>query len=139
RRLTVLVGEKSSASAGGEAPNFRAIDVSSGENIEAEMLSRGSHSLVFVSPDCTKCVTLVEDLRSAPTTKLVNVVLVCRGNDDSCKAFTQKVLGLKHVFVDADGEIGRRYGVDWLPTAVSVQDGRILGRFQPKAVSEFLV
>jgi len=86
---------------------------------------RGGRSqlLLFLSPTCAICATLLPALRSAQGAerKWLDIVLASDGDDDSHRAFVRDKGLAKFPYVVSE-QLGRSYGVAKLPYAVLIDE-----------------
>jgi len=123
---------------GSVAPAFSAIDGHSGKKRTSNTLYSRTSLVVFVSPQCSTCRSLVYSLPSQSEADSYSIVTVCKGNESECRDFLDRLdPGMPFLF-DSDGEIGELYGVSSYPTAVVVDAaGRVRGYGYPGRPKDF--
>ena len=112
--------------AGADAPRFELPTASGGTLSLEALLARGqSVALVFVSPGCGPCATLLAEVSRWQTTlaKELTIGLISSGSLDDNQRMAEKY-GLTDVGVQEDAEVLDSYQLDGTPAAVVVtQDG----------------
>jgi len=123
---------------GSRAPAFSGIDGHSGQRRKSQTLYRRTTILVFISPHCSTCRSLVDSFPSLLAAESYSIVTVCKGNEIESRDFLDR-LGPEVPFLfDPDGEIGELYGVSSYPTAVVVDDaGKVRGYGYPGRAKDF--
>lgn len=92
--------------------------------------------LVFVSPSCTGCVEIADELRATRGQSSRRLVAVCRGEPSQCAQFAETYLPGIQVLIDETGEIAKQFRVHRTPTAVSLDDKlRVLRYGFPRSVT----
>jgi len=112
--------------AGADAPRFELPTASGGTLSLEALLARGqSVALVFVSPGCGPCATLLAEVSRWQTTlaKELTIGLISSGSLEDNQRMAEKY-GLTDVGVQEDAEVLDSYQLDGTPAAVVVtQDG----------------
>jgi methylamine dehydrogenase accessory protein MauD len=110
---------------GMKAPELYDADVF-GEVVDGAKLSGRLRALVFVSPTCASCTVTLEELVALQTKAEGNVIVICRSTSDECRMLAEAYKRRVPVIVDEDFEIGKRFQVTKVPSAVLInQDDRI--------------
>lgn len=98
------------------------------KRLETRTVSRGRWALVFLTPTCSVCRTLAKELGYVGRGRDgAAVVLVAHGQHDQNAIFRAPVPHLV-TFSDPNGDMHRAYGVEQVPYAFIVQDGRIAAK-----------
>jgi peroxiredoxin len=120
-------------SSGKEAPAFNAVDLS-GAPISSTNFGGRLTALLFVSPSCPSCTTILEDDMGYLNHKAQgNVIVICQAGREDCARLAEKYELTVHVVADEDNQISRLYSISSVPTAVLINvDNRILSYGQPK-------
>lgn len=119
---------------GTSAPEFSGVD-QLGKPISVQDFEAVGSLVLFLSPDCSVCTTLVDSIAIADD--LPRTVVVCRGETDRCTAFLTRLPTGVRLLSDPSGAAATRYGVSAFPTAVVVDGNRkIRGYGHPKNVGE---
>jgi methylamine dehydrogenase accessory protein MauD len=116
---------------GAEAPDFQRPDLLTGGTINfRELLSRRV-LLLFLSPTCESCRTLIADLNGLMTSREdeLAVVAVCTAGETACRQFARR-FGVKVPLVaDPDNAVSADYDVQRTPFAFLISSqGRVLIR-----------
>lgn len=115
-----------------EAPPFREKTMS-GTIVESSTFRGRLTSLLFISPSCATCVVTLEQLAIVGTRAAGNVVLVCDGLSDECRALAERFEPIELIH-DEDRRLRRLYGVSQYPMSVLIGvDGRIQSYGGPAA------
>ena len=115
---------------GTQAPDFTALDGSSGEPVSLSDLPAVPRMLVFASPGCLSCRELIPGLNEVRKTRGDwDFLVICRGDLESCRRFG-RMNGLEApMMVDTDGQIEKDYAVTLTPFAYVVDhEGRVVIR-----------
>lgn len=102
---------------GTPAPDFEATDASSGTRVRLHGLSKQARVLIFVSPDCVACQTLVEGVKEVAVTRRgeFDFVFVCRDQLESCLRFARRNgIGVR-MLIDVSGEAEAAFEVSMTP------------------------
>lgn len=104
-----------------------------GRNVIADGITRSSFfrgqrlALVFVSPSCSSCEAIADELKSYQRQSGSELLLLCRGSEGHCADFVRSNFGEVRAILDEEGTVAGRYKVTSTPTAVLLdQDGKIL-------------
>lgn len=121
---------------GTSAPEINAPDVYTGTLVSSAVW-RGSRTvLVFVSPTCTACELVADELQRFSRPLHVRLILICHGNADTCKMFANSRFPGKLTLLDSDNSIAQQFRVRGTPTAVIIdEDWRILRYGFPKTIT----
>jgi peroxiredoxin len=119
---------------GAEAPAFELEHVD-GHMSSLHALGAGGTPLllVFTQPHCPACEAVLPDAAGWQQTHADRLVVVAIGlHTDDADAVREKAKrhGLRHVLFERGDVIGAAYGIEQLPTAVLVADGRIASRLE---------
>jgi hypothetical protein len=90
-------------------------------------------TLLFVTPQCGSCRKLLAGLTHADGSRLV---VLCRGDLKTCGRLLDLVPASVPLMADSGGLIASRYGVDSLPAAVLLRDGKVTGHTRPGSLDE---
>lgn len=104
---------------GKEAPAFTAVDLS-GEAISNADFAGRLTALLFVSPNCSSCMTTLEDMEYLNYKARGNVIMICRASQEDCARLVERYKATVRVVPDEDDHIGRLYGISSVPTAVLI-------------------
>ena len=109
-----------SMESGQEAPAFSAVDLS-GTPIKSTDFAGRLKVLLFVSPDCPACTSMLEDdIEFLEHKAQGNVIVICQaGRKDCARLVEQRGINMP-IIADVDGEISRLYEISSVPTAVFV-------------------
>ena len=112
---------------GTQAPDFTALDGSSGEPVSLSDLPAVPRMLVFASPGCLSCRELIPGLNEVRKTRGDwDFLVICRGDLESCRRFG-RMNGLEApMMVDTDGQIEKDYAVTF--AYVVHHEGRVVIR-----------
>jgi hypothetical protein len=124
RRLAEQGGssEQNRLALGSKAPPFAGIDLHSGEQIGIAHLDRRGGLVIFLSPDCSVCKSLVGSV--ALSNELPQTIAFCQGSQQACTALLTRVgVRIRSSFTGAEEAI-TSYRVSGFPTAVVVDGER---------------
>ncbi|MGI8968273.1 MAG: peroxiredoxin family protein [Chloroflexota bacterium] len=112
---------------GSPAPTFEATDIHTGAQVSPSKWAGQRLLLGFLSPECSTCIAVSDELVTYSKVNDAQLVVVCRGTDDPCKKFSAEYFASFPVIVDEKGSISEKFLVEHTPTAVIIdEDGRIL-------------
>lgn len=119
-------------SAGQEAPEFSAVDLK-GVPVNSSDFFGHLTALLFVSPDCASCKSILEDDMGYLNYKAGNnVILICRAGQQACRELAEQYELKLPVIVDEDHQLSDLYRIAGVPMAVLINsDGRIQSYGQP--------
>jgi peroxiredoxin len=115
-----------------KAPTFDAVDVFGEPAGSAEFAGRLT-ALLFVSKSCSACTLTLEEMGALKAKADDSVVVVCQSSRDECLELIQEYELDVPVIADEDLQIGDRFEVSAVPTAVLIgDDGRIRSYGHPE-------
>lgn len=119
-------------SAGEEAPAFDTVDLY-GISISSADFADQLTALLFVSPDCKSCTTILEeDMEYLKFKAQGNVIVVCRAGPEVCTRMAERYGLDVPIVADEDNEISELYRISAVPTTVLINaDKRIQSYGQP--------
>jgi len=99
-----------------------------GSTWDSAALGLGTHTVVFLLPNCGGCTSLVDGLAPAQQPDRSIVVVVSGTADDpAVVSLIQKIpRDLKIVVAKLGSEISQAFGVATFPTVVQVADGKVV-------------
>jgi methylamine dehydrogenase accessory protein MauD len=116
---------------GAEAPNFQRPDALTGRMINLKDLVGRQVLLLFLSPTCESCRTLVPDLNRLMTSRRdeLAVLAVCPAGETACGQFARRFDVRVPFVADPDNGISTDYDVQRTPFAFLISShGRVLIR-----------
>jgi hypothetical protein len=120
-----------------KVPAFSAIDMRLSQKVPSDLvLGTGIRSIVFLSPHCSKCASLIKEVRQMSRDEASQLVMVCHGDEAGCKKALGSLSDVAHVLLDEDGAIGKSYGVESYPIAFVVRDGKVRGFARPRKAAD---
>jgi len=112
---------------GSVAPEFEARDIVNGRVVHSSSLRGRPLALIFVSPTCSSCEAVADELAGYQRRSGAQLVLLCRGGQADCAGFVRSHFADSLALLDEDGAAAKRYKVISTPTAVLLDSqGRIL-------------
>jgi methylamine dehydrogenase accessory protein MauD len=118
------------------APAFRVADLDGNQFSNADIAGQLT-ALLFASPNCTSCMTTLEQLNALSSKVKGNVVVVCQGSREDCALLGQRHHLTQQIVVDEDAEMGRLFKISGTPTAVILDElGRIISVGHPMETEE---
>jgi hypothetical protein len=124
---------------GSSPPSFTALDQQSGRLIESHKLFQRAAILIFLSPSCSVCVRLVNEIETYRGDDLPPVIALCEGDAEHCAALLAR-LGSQAQFLFPDGaEVAKLFHVTSFPAAFVVDDSETLcGSGNPTSVGALI-
>jgi hypothetical protein len=120
---------------GSRAPEFSGIDLRSGERISIDQLEDRGGVIVFLSPHCSGCKTLVGSMVLA--NDLPTTVAFCVGDESACRGLLTGLAEEIHLSLTGAAEVAANYHVSGFPTAVVVDRERRIRKYGlPKDVED---
>lgn len=116
---------------GTTAPDFEAVDPDSGSMVRFSDLPSVARALVFVSPSCVACRTLVPHLNEVMKTRgsEFDFAVVCSGDVEACASFARTNRLDALVLVDRTGDVQEKFAVTLTPFAYLLDhEGRVVIR-----------
>lgn len=115
---------------GTRIPTFEGIDADTRSTFRSDELSPTSRVLVFVSPACLACRTLMPHLNEVMATRPeYEFLAVCRGDADACARFKHGENLHARMVVDTTGAIERAFDIQMTPFVYVASDSnRVLIR-----------
>jgi methylamine dehydrogenase accessory protein MauD len=122
--------------AGQEAPRISGVDVS-GAPVDSGDLAGRLAAVLFVSPSCSSCTVTLDEMHALAGKVEGNLLVVCRGGTGECQQLARDYNITVPVVADVDEQIGKRFDVAGVPTAVLIgRSGRILRYGHPERAEE---
>jgi thioredoxin-like negative regulator of GroEL len=106
----------------GSLPTFNVVDIR-GRSIDNAAIAAATTAILFVSPTCRSCRAALANLSGLYHKAKGGVVVVCEASDAECRSVSAE-FNIETLISDASGSIMREFGVDTVPTALLVEDGR---------------
>jgi AhpC/TSA family len=108
-----------------------------GHRLLIEGLRGGAAVLLFVTPDCSMCKTVLDGLRRRDLGRRARVVVVCVAAEEACAAMANRTDPGLTVVADPGEDLLHTYRVTATPTAVILdEEGRVRGYTYPKDAGE---
>jgi peroxiredoxin len=121
---------------GQEAPRISGTDVFGAPVDSADFAGRLA-AVLFVSPSCSSCTVTLDELHALEGKVEGNLLLVCHGDTEECQRLARDYHITLPVMADVDQQIGKRYDVAGVPTAVLIgRSGRIMRYGHPERAEE---
>lgn len=119
---------------GQPAPAFAIPDLYTGDIRTNESFLGHFAVLVFVSPTCTTCEAIADDLAGTRRRLRAELVLICRGDPEDCRDFVARHFENTTTLVDRERSVARAFGIQRTPAAVILDaQGRIARYGMPRA------
>lgn len=122
---------------GQEAPEFSTVDLY-GTPVSSNDFTGRLTALLFVSPDCPTCMTVLEkDMEYLNHKAQGNLVVICRAGREACARLVERYELKMPVVADEDDRISRLYRISSVPMAVLINaENRIQSYGQPQREKE---
>jgi peroxiredoxin len=112
---------------GSHAPSFALALAGSTESISSETLTGTPTLLAFVSPTCTTCDAVADELAGYRRASRASLVVICSGPSEACAVFATSRFPAARTLIDERGEVAKSFKIPTFPTAVLVDENwRIL-------------
>jgi hypothetical protein len=119
------------------APEFTGIDISSGMEVGIHSLSAHGGVILFLSPECSMCKGLADELRRPAINDLPPIIVLCQGGKQPCAYFMDRLGGEVLLLVERVEEVAARYHVSGFPTAIVVDSRqKIRGYGHPEKIED---
>jgi len=119
-------------------PEFEATDVS-GKTVTASGLVGRAGAVLFVSPDCSSCVTTLREVAALRARTEGNLVIVCKSRPERCESLASFYDLDVPVIPDEDRSLSDLFHVVAPPTAVRFDaGGRVSGYMHPMSADDVL-
>lgn len=123
---------RSELAVGSLAPSFSLQDVRLGRSAGLDPLRLKGQVLLFVSPSCSFCIDIVQNLHRIPDRALSRLVSVCMGFEADCRRLARRVPVGIPLLGDATRTVARQYGITTVPAVVVVTPlGKVRGYAHP--------
>jgi peroxiredoxin len=120
-------------STGTRAPEFQVMELGTDRVVDSQALHGQPVVLVFVSPTCSACETIADELDQFRKMNTALLIL-CTGVEARCADFTSRYLPNVAVLWDQNGIVANEYKIQGTPTAVLIDpEWRILRYGYPQA------
>jgi peroxiredoxin len=109
-------------------PEFEAADVS-GKTVTSNDLLGREGALLFVSPDCSSCVTTLREVAALRTRTAGNLVIVCKSQVERCQSLASFYDLDVPVIPDVDRSLSDLFRIVAPPTAVRFDAHGLVGDY----------
>jgi thioredoxin-like negative regulator of GroEL len=106
----------------GSIPTFNVVDVR-GRSIDNAAIAAATTAVLFVSPTCRSCRAALANLAGLYHKAKGGVVVVCEATEAECRSVSAE-FKIDTLVPDPSGSLMREFGVDSVPTALLIDDGR---------------
>lgn len=124
---------------GTPAPSFIGTDERSGLSIELPQLGGSGAALIFLSPNCSICTSLAEDLGQIKGNGLPQIIAFCKEQPPDSKRFAERFPRHVPLIIRGADQVISSYRISTFPTLVMVDVSRtILSYDHPRDAGELL-
>ena len=109
---------------GSPFPNVVLVDATNTERMLLPFIGEAKTLLVFLSPGCRNCVSLMTSGSLSRAQDFANIIAISTGGSDQNKFFSETVLAGK-VFFQQSHELAVFVGISMTPSMLILQNGRI--------------
>jgi hypothetical protein len=122
---------------GTPAPSFSGIDERSGLSIELSQSGESGAALIFLSPHCSICTSLAEDLGQIKWGGLPPIIAFCKEQRPDCERFAERFPQQFPLLVRGADQVISQYRVSAFPTLVMVDASLTIGSYaHPRDAAE---
>lgn len=137
RRLIERGTNDAQLPAGTIAPEFVVFDEADMAQVTEQTFAGQGGVLLFLSPECSVCVSLAENIGQNSDKSLPQIIAFCSGVDSACSKIGRRLGRAARFVLQKAAETAALYHVSGFPTAVLVDpDLQIRGYGHPKDVDD---
>jgi hypothetical protein len=111
---------------GTAAPSFSGTDERSGLSIELSQSGESGAALIFLSPDCSICTSLADDLGKIKRGGLPPIIAFCKEQGPDSERFAERFPRQFPLLVRGANQVISRYRISTFPTLVMVDASRTI-------------